>query len=410
MSAFFVLLGLAVAALGATTSVAVLAVSRLDLTRWVARKLDGAGAAVTLLSRPGDVSAAADALVAVGVAVAGVSAPWALASAGLGTTLFLELFLGVPVLCLAAYFLPRAIGRRWPEPLVRAIVPRAVGRRWPEAVVRSVVPRLQAAGALVGRIVRGRVATERAELAALLRDTASAGLAREDELEIVTGVMTFADRLVREVMTPRTRITAAPEGATTAELARLVTSSGYTRLPLYRGSLDEIVGMVHAFDVIKAASGGTVRVRPVAHLPATRRCADALLDLRREGRHLAVVLDEFGGTAGLVTMENLLEALVGEIFDELDVPTPAVQGGGGVLVVDAGFGLAQLREHFGLPIEAPAKVETVGGFLTWAAGRIPQQGDRLSTAGLEFDVLEASATRLVKLVVRSAGPSGPRGQ
>jgi len=277
-------------------------------------------------------------------------------------------------------------------------------------VVRSAVPRLKGAGALVGRIVRGRAATERAELAALLRDTESGGLAREDELEIVTGVMSFADRLVREVMTPRTRVAAAPEGATTAELARLVTSSGFTRVPLYRGSLDEIVGMVHAFDLIKAGPSGSVRVRPVAQLPATRRCADALLDLRREGRHLAVVLDEFGGTAGLVTMEDLLEALVGEIFDELDVPTPTVQGGAGVLVVDAGVGLAQLREHFGLPIEAPSKVETAGGFLTWAAGRIPQQGDRLSAAGLEFDVLEASATRPLKLVVRLAGSQAGHGQ
>ncbi|MGA2383486.1 MAG: hemolysin family protein [Gemmatimonadales bacterium] len=393
MSVLVVLLGLALAAYGATASVAALAASRLELTRWVARQLEGHDAAITLLSRPGDVAAAGDALVAVGVAIAGVAAPWALRTTGLATTLTLELVVGVPALAVVAYF-----------------IPRAVGRRWPEAVVRSVVPRLRGAGALVGRIVRGRAATERAELAALLRDTASAGLAREDELEIVTGVMTFADRLVREVMTPRTRVTAAQEGASTAELARLVTSSGFTRVPLCRGSLDEIVGMVHAFDVIKAGPAGSVRVRPVAQLPATRRCADALLDMRREGRHLAVVLDEFGGTAGLVTMENLLEALVGEIFDELDVPAPAVQGGGGVLVIDAGFSLAQLREHFGLPIEAPPKVETAGGFLTWAAGRIPQQGDRVSAAGLEFDVLEATATRLVKLVVRTAVAPLPRRQ
>ena len=393
MSVLVVLLGLALAAYGATASVAALAASRLELTRWVARQLEGHDAAVTLLSRPGDVAAAGDALVAVGVAIAGVAAPWALRTTGLATTLALELLVGVPALGVVAYF-----------------IPRAAGRRWPEAVVRSVVPRLRAGGALVGRIVRGRAATERAELAALLRDTASAGLAREDELEIVTGVMSFADRLVREVMTPRTRIQAAPEGASTAELARLVTSSGFTRLPLYRGSLDEIVGIVHAFDVIKAGPGGSVRVRPVAQLPATRRCADALLDLRREGRHLAVVLDEFGGTAGLVTMENLLEALVGEIFDELDVPQPAVQGGGGILVVDAGSSLAQLREHFGLPLEAPPKVETAGGFLTWAAGRIPQQGDRVSAGGLEFDVLEATATRLVKLVVRTSAVPPSRGQ
>jgi len=387
MSVLVVLLGLALAAYGATASVAALAASRMELTRWVARQLEGHDAAVTLLSRPGDVAAAGDALVAIGVAIAGVSAPWALRTTGLAGTLAVELLVGVPALALVAYF-----------------IPRAVGRRWPAAVVRSVVPRLRGAGALVGRIVRGRAATERAELAALLRDTASAGLAREDELEIVTGVMSFADRRVREVMTPRTRITAAAEGATTAELAKLVTSSGFTRVPLYRGSLDEIVGMVHAFDVIKAGPTGTVRVRPVAQLPAARRCADALLDLRREGRHLAVVLDEFGGTAGLITMENLLEALVGEIFDELDVPVPVVQGSGGVLVVDAGASLAQLREHFGLPIEAPPRVETAGGYLTWAAGRIPKQGDRLSVAGLEFDVLEATATRLVKLVVRTGAP------
>ncbi len=391
MSVLFVVLGLALAAYGATASVAALAASRLELTRWVARRLEGHDAAVTLLSRPGDIAAAGDALVAIGIAVAGVSAPWALRTTGLATTLALELLVGVPVLGLAAYFLPRAVGRRWPE-----------------AVVRAVVPRLKGAGVLVGRIARGRAATERAELAALLRDRASAGLAGEDELEIVTGVMAFADRVVREVMTPRTRIVAAAEGASTAELARLVTSSGFTRLPLFRGSLDEIIGMVHAFDVIKAGPHGTIRVRPVAQLPATRRCADALLDLRREGRHLAVVLDEFGGTAGLVTMENLLEELVGEIFDELDVPPPpAVQGARGVLVIDAGFALSALREHFAMPIEAPQRLETAGGYLSWALGRIPLEGDRITVGGLEFDILEATPTRVVKLVVRARGAASP---
>ncbi len=397
MSAFFVLLGLAVAALGATTSVAVLAVSRLELTRWVARKLEGAGAAVTLLSRPGDVAAAAEALVAAGVAIAGVSAPWALAKAGLGTTLLLEVVVGVPVLCLAAYFLPRAVGRRWPEPLVRAAVPR-----------------LRPAGALVGRIIRGRAATERAELAALLRDSTSAGLAGEDELEIVTGVMAFADRVVREAMTPRTRIVAAPEHASAAELAALVTSSGYTRIPLFRRSPDDIVGMVHAFDVIKAGPGGTVGVRPVAAIPAAKRCADALLDLRRERRHMAVVLDEFGGTAGIVTMEDLLEELVGEIFDELDEPRAGeARPDRGVLVVEAGHALSDLRDHFALPLEASPRVETAGGYVAWAAGRIPTQGERITSGELEFDVLEATATRLVRLVVRKAAPAagqaaGPR--
>ncbi len=145
MSLLVVLLGLALAAYGATASVAALAVSRLELTRWVARRLEGRDAAVTLLSRPGDVAAAGDALVAIGIAIAGVAAPWAFRTTGVATTLALELVVGVPLLGLAAYFLPRAVGRRWPE-----------------AVARAAVPRLKRAGALVGRIVRGRAATERA--------------------------------------------------------------------------------------------------------------------------------------------------------------------------------------------------------------------------------------------------------
>jgi len=394
VSVLVLLLAIAVAAIGATASVAIVAASRLELTRWVARRLRGADSAATLLSRPGDLASAANTLVAIGVVLAGVAAPWALATSGPGTTVGVELLIGVPLIGLAAYF-----------------VPRAVGRRWPERIVRALVPRLRLAAGFFGRIVRGRLATERADLAPLFHDAASAGLAGEDELEIVTGVMAFADRMVREAMTPRIRMVAAREDASTSELAALIVTSGYTRIPLHRGSMDEIVGMVHAFDVIKAGSGGTVRVRPVVQMPAARRCADALLDLRRTGRHLAVVLDEFGGTAGIVTMENLLEQLVGEIFDEFDEPTSTASAvAKGLLVVDAGYPLSDLAEHFGLAVEAPPRTETAGGYLAWAVGRIPQAGERHIVGGLEFDVLEATPVRLVKLVIRSAGPSQQAGQ
>ena len=393
MSLLVVLLGFLVAAAGATTGVAIVAASRLELTRWVARRLQGADAAITTLARPGDIASVAGALVALGVTVAGVSAPWALRNAGFVLTLTAELVVGLPLIGLLVYFLPRAIGRRWPE-----------------TILRSVVPRLGAATRLVGRIIRGRIATERAELAALLRDSTTAGLAREDELEIVTGVMAFTDRRVREVMTPRTRILAAPDTATTAELADLVVRSGYTRLPLYKGSLDEIVGMTHAFDLLKAGPSGTVRVRPVVTLPGSRRCADALLDMKRERRHLGVVLDEFGGTAGIVTMEDLLEELVGEIFDELDEPTVApAPGTPAVLVAEGALPLQQVAEHFAVTLDPPPRVETAGGYAAWIAGRIPQAGERLLAGPLEIDILDATPQRVARLVIRLAAvpPSAP---
>jgi putative hemolysin len=392
VSVLVVVLGLAIAAVGATTAIALVAASRLELTRWVARRLQGAEAAATTLARPGDVASVAGALVALGVTIAGVAAPWALRNSGVVLTLAAELLFGLPLIGLLVYFLPRAIGRRWPEPLLRAIVPR-----------------LRVATKLVGRIVRGRAATERAELAALFRDSTMAGLAREDELEIVTGVMAFTDRTLREVMTPRTRIVAAAENASTAELAALAAQSGYTRLPVYQGSLDDIVGMVHAFDLLKAGPEGTVRARPVASLPGARRCADALLDMKRERRHLAVVLDEFGGTAGIVTMEDLLEELVGEIFDEMDDPGPSLPAPGTPsLVVEGSTPLQEVADHFRLELTPPPRVETAGGYATWIAGRIPVAGERLVAPPLEIDVLDATPQRVGRLVIRLvAAPATP---
>jgi putative hemolysin len=137
-------------------------------------------------------------------------------------------------------------------------------------------------------------------------------------------------------------------------------------------------------------------------MPASRRCADALLDLKRERRHLAVILDEFGGTAGIVTLEDLLEELVGEIFDELDEPrTTLPSGKRPVLLVEGSFPLARLSEHFGLVLQPPPRIETVAGYVAWAAGRIPQPGERIVIGGLEFDVIEGSAQRAQRLVVRS---------
>jgi CBS domain containing-hemolysin-like protein len=205
---------------------------------------------------------------------------------------------------------------------------------------------------------------------------------------------------VREVMTPRTEIVAIEENAPLDEIRLVFAGSGYSRIPVIRGTLDDIIGMLHAFDLFKLEPGDPLPVRPVAVTPASRTCGDLLLDMQRERRHLAVVLDEFGGTLGLATLEDLLEELVGEIFDEHDEevrPIPAVAPT--IFETDGNLSLEALEEQFGVALPS-SRSTTVGGLLVELAGRIPNSGERFTLGKLEFDVVQASPTRVERLLIR----------
>jgi len=220
---------------------------------------------------------------------------------------------------------------------------------------------------------------------------------------MVGNVITFAQHAVREVMTPRTDLVAIPEEAGPDEITQAFLQSGYSRIPVYRGTLDEIVGMVHVFDLLKLKPGHRVPIRPVGVAPASRSCGDVLLDMQRERRHLTVVLDEFGGTAGIVTLEDLLEAMVGEIYDEHDLP-PAEAPPAAVHPVWEAEGATEVdevEERFGVTI--PGTARTIGGRLLEHVGRLPREGERFVLGGLEFDVLAVSQTKIDRLLVRKAG-------
>jgi CBS domain containing-hemolysin-like protein len=215
-------------------------------------------------------------------------------------------------------------------------------------------------------------------------------------------VIAFTERPVREAMTPRTQIVALHDGATARDAGALFAESGYSRLPVYRDSLDQITGMAYVFDLLKVDADEPLPARPVLVAPESRRCADLLFEMQRERRHMAVVLDEFGGAAGIVTLEDLLEELVGEVFDETDsAATPATAPVQPLLEIDGTSPTEELTEHFGVTFPSPA--QSVGGLLTTAMGRIPRAGERILLGGLEFDVIRASATRVEHLIVRRAG-------
>ena len=199
-------------------------------------------------------------------------------------------------------------------------------------------------------------------------------------------------------MTVRTDIVAVPQGASVGDVAQIVAESGYSRLPVYHETLDHIVGTVYAFDLLTVPPGGALPVRPVIVAPASKPCADLLFEMQRERRQFAVLLDEFGGTAGIVTLDDVLGALVGAVFGESGVPRTAEADAPALLEVDGGAPAADVAARFAAHL--PVAAETVGGLLTRLAGRIPRTGERFLLQGLEFDVLAASPTRVDRVVVR----------
>src|SRR5213594_1545010 len=313
-SLLVLVVGLGLAGVAAAIGVAAAAVSQVELTRWVHYKLRGTEAAVRLLEHPGRVLATANALTTLGVLVAAAAVPALLAQT---TPTFLGVFtvaVIIPLFVNAAYLVPRVVGRRWAEPIVARALP------W-----------MERAGDVLAPFIPRREPTTQTALAAVLSNVDTEALAGTDEIEVVSGVLAFSDRPVRELMTPRTAIVAIPEGLLAAEAAHVCAQSGYSRYPVYRGSLDDVVGVAHAFDLLALQPDAPVPVRPALVVPATTRAADLMLEMQRGRSHLAVVLDEFGGTAGVVTLEDLLRDLVEEIFGDRAAPAAAPAATAGVL-------------------------------------------------------------------------------
>lgn len=378
-------LGAALAATAGAVGVAAAAVSQLELTRWVAYRLRGAGAAAGLLENPGAVLATANALTTIGIVVSAMALPALLAATTPTTLGVLTLFPGVPVFVTLAYLVPRAVGRRWAEPIVGRVLP------W-----------MQRLGTLLEPLLPRREPSTRTALAAVLSGSATEALATTDEIAVVSGVLAFADRPVRELMTPRTQIVALPDSMLAAEAAHVFAQSGFSRYLVYGGSLDEVRGVAHLFDLLGLESSDPVPVHPAPVVPGTTRTADLMLEIQRGKGHLAIVLDEFGGTAGIVSFDDLLASLVHEVFGD---PAPAMEPEPTPRVVEfeGNAPVATLAETFSAAI-AGREAETVGGFLVQALGRIPRPGERFLLHGLEFDVLAASVTRVERVVVRR-GPA-----
>ncbi|MFL5605716.1 MAG: CBS domain-containing protein, partial [Gemmatimonadaceae bacterium] len=216
------------------------------------------------------------------------------------------------------------------------LLPRALARRFAPAVASALSPLLEAAAVIAAPIVAaGRLVTrpferqstaehaaDRDTIQDLLREGELEGVGERQEMEIITGVMAFGEKTVRDVMVPRSDIFAIPVSTSPREIAEEFATSEFSRVPVYEGTLDHVIGMMHAFDVLKVHGERAPELRPVALAKETESCSELLFRMLRSSLHMAVVRDASEKTVGLVTLEDLLEELVGDIRDEHDDPAP----------------------------------------------------------------------------------------
>jgi len=261
-------------------------------------------------------------------------------------------------------------------------------------VLRPVVSALDA---LVGRLGGDAMGEERPfvtaeELRTIVALSEERGTLEEDERDMIDSVMEFGDTVVRELMVPRVDMECFDSTSTVGQATDGVKELGFARVPVYEGDIDHIVGVLYAKDLLKFDIE-TDRERPIADIlrppfftPESKNAGDLLRELRRRRTHIAIVVDEYGGTAGLVTLEDLIEEIVGEIQDEHDQEEQLLTIiDKSTLVADGMVRLDELAESMGLTFDGEG-IETLGGYLMDAFGRIPSEGEKLERDGAEFTV------------------------
>lgn len=324
----------------------------------------------------------------------------------------LTIVISVPILLLGCDALATALAVRRGEAIVRAALPPFHLLHLP---LRWAVRGLEAAkGALmrvVGlrqnpsdarRIVEGlREVIEESDLSRELDDT---------EREIISNVMEFRDVDVAAIMTPRTEVIGIEVGESLEEATRVLAESGHSRIPVFEGTLDTIIGVLTARDVVlaaaeKSASGGLrAWLRPAFFVPETKPISELLTEMRREKLKIAIVLDEYGGTAGIVTVGDILREIVGDIGDESDEPEaqPIRRLPDGSAEVDATLHVSEVNKELEIGIPEGEDYETLAGFVLSELGRFPKRGESFAALGQEYVILEANDRRVLKVQIRTA--------
>jgi len=250
------------------------------------------------------------------------------------------------------------------------------------------------------------------QIRALIETGQAQGVLERKEQEMISSIFEMGEKTVAEVMVPRTDIVGLDVETSPQELLDRITTVGHSRIPVYEGSADNIIGILYVKDVFRRIARGDRQhelrqfLRPAVFVPETKKVDELLRQMQKDKVHIAIVVDEYGGTAGLVTIEDLVEEIVGEIRDEYDVEHELVLPvSENEALMDARVPFEDVRETFGLEVEPTEAYDTLGGFVTAQLGRFPRQGESFEAAGARFVVETIEGKRIRRVRVTRLQPS-----
>jgi putative hemolysin len=328
----------------------------------------------------------------------------------LGLTLAVSFVLSV-ILLIAAEVTPKTLAITHAERVALAAagpVDRLAGFLGPILWVVTLISR----GITGGRAARAPYLTEE-ELISLLHVSEEQGVIEEQEHQMIHGIIEIGDKTVREIMVPRTDIVAVDSDAELRDVVRLFKEHRHTRMPVYEDNIDHVIGLIHTKDLLLFYTLSTSQefdmkklLRPIEHTPEQKKVDELLHDMRTKKVHMMIVVDEYGGTAGLVTLEDLLEEIVGEIRDEYD----SAEEDQLIILndhearVDAGFPLEELNSRLGLAIEESGDYDSVGGYVHSVLGKIATPGDTFRGGRAQWTVEKVKGRRIESIRLTADNP------
>lgn len=246
------------------------------------------------------------------------------------------------------------------------------------------------------------------DIEALISAGEEEGIIEKEDSRLIHSVVAFGDKRVREVMTPRRQMVTIDASRSIDDLRTLVRNEQFSRIPVTSGSIDNIIGFVHVRDMFEldpgASAGTTIRdlMRPIAGVPETKLASNLVKEMQNSGTHIVYVVDEYGNVAGLVTLEDLMEEVFGEIRDEHEPAHDLVRNADGSVTVSGSFDVDHLRDLFGFRPESEIEASTIGGLVTEWLGEVPPAGTSVERDGLRLEVLVSDSLRVIKVRISRA--------